>query len=147
MVNVFVYGTLLYDGVIKALLDKKLENRPAILKDYKRCKKEIPGGKSWGPAIIEEKGSIVKGRVVFDLNDRDLDIFDRFELSADNAYERITCQVEFEDGKDMSVFTYRATEKIRQYLTGPWSEEEFEEKGLDHYVDERIPDLHQKWGI
>lgn len=147
MVNVFVYGTLLYDGVIEALLDRRLESKPCVLKGYKRYTKEIPGGKSWGPAIIKEAGEVVKGRVMLGLTDRDLDIFDRYELSADNAYTRITCKVNMDDGQEMEVFTYRANEKIHCYLKGTWSEAEFEEGGLELYVNERIPDLRKQWGL
>jgi len=147
MANVFVYGTLLYDGVVEALLDKTLKNTPAVLQGYQRYKKEIPNGKSWGPAIIEEESAKVEGRIVFNLDERDLNIFDRFELSADDAYERIKCQVSLEDGQELEVFTYIAKEKVRPFLRGEWPQADFEEIGLEHYINERIPDLRKKWGI
>lgn len=73
--NIFVYGTLLYPEVRKALTLANYTTYPGILQNFERyCVK----GEIY-PAIKEERGKEVAGEVIELVSQRDKDVLDAFE--------------------------------------------------------------------
>ncbi|KAH9556326.1 hypothetical protein CY35_07G020500 [Sphagnum magellanicum] len=73
--NVFVYGTLLAPEVVSALIHRAPTSSPALVHDYHRhgVKDRIY------PAVSPAKGDKVYGKVLFDLTEWELEVFDMFE--------------------------------------------------------------------
>ena len=143
--NVFVYGTLLFDDIVRSLTGKTFSSDKATLNDYRRCCISDPSRDAKGPAIIFEPGNIVEGRVLYNVDPATLYILDLFELAA-SGYERVGGQVIRSDGTNVDVEFFRATDAIMQFLSSDdWSVSGFREAYLYHYVNERIPALRLKW--
>lgn len=143
--NIFVYGTLMFEEVVYALTGKRFPSSKATLHEYRRCRIEDPARDAKGPAIIFNEDYSVTGLVLFNIDLDTLHILDLFELAA-GGYERITGHVFLSDGNSVEVEFYRGTDSIRQYLSDiDWSELEFRDLYLEHYVKERISKLRRQW--
>ncbi|KAM7464203.1 hypothetical protein LguiA_032324 [Lonicera macranthoides] len=77
--NVFVYGSLLADDVVRALLNRIPHSSPAVLNDLYSIKGRVY------PAILPVEKKKVNGRVLLGITDPELNILDAFE---DFEYER-----------------------------------------------------------
>ncbi|KAH8503969.1 hypothetical protein H0E87_011565 [Populus deltoides] len=84
--NVFVYGSLLSDDVVRALLSRIPQSSPAILNGYHRFSIK---GRVY-PAILPVENKKVSGKVLHGITDPELYILDEFE---DVEYERVTVDV------------------------------------------------------
>ncbi|KAG5592128.1 hypothetical protein H5410_042642 [Solanum commersonii] len=84
--NVFVYGSLLADDVVRALLKRVPPSSPAILHNFHRF--SIKG--CVYPAILPVENKKVNGKVLSGITVPELDILDKFE---DVDYERKTVDV------------------------------------------------------
>ena len=144
--NVFVYGTLLYGPIVKALLGRSVRSEYGVLRSYHRYRIQQPGRNAKGPSIIEKSGSKVEGIVLKGLTDDELAILDKFELAA-SGYERTLVKVERQNATTCMAYTDRATEALRPYLQGSWSEQESERNHMIHYLEKRIPALRKQWGL
>ncbi len=139
MINLFVYGTLMFPEVVKALTDKEFLAKEASLKRYSRYRANGPEGLDPYPAIIEEKNGIVNGKILFDVDPRSLKIFDFFEMFEDHRYRKIKVVVDV-DGKQTEAFVYVWTEENRKYLTDLWDPERFRKDGLKNFL-KTIPEV------
>ncbi len=140
----FVFGTLLFDEIVRALIERTPLARPATLAGYRRAEIREPGRLARGPAIVESPGSTVSGRVLVGVDERELRIIDLFEAEA-GGYRRITGTVLVEAAQKTADF-YVATERLRPYLSEEdWAETRFRSEYLNHYVAERIPALLRRW--
>ncbi|GJP49115.1 hypothetical protein CLOM_g8372 [Closterium sp. NIES-68] len=72
---VFVYGTLMADEVLHALLDRVPASAPARLPNFTRH--SIKGRQY--PAIIPKADDSVLGKLLFNLSPPEMDLFDAFE--------------------------------------------------------------------
>ncbi|XP_026404879.1 AIG2-like protein D [Papaver somniferum] len=119
--SVFVYGSLLADDVVKALLNRVPQNSAAILDNFKRFSIK---GRVY-PAIRPVENTKVTGRVLLDITDSELDILDIFE---DEEYERSTVDVSLIDtSKKVRSYTYVWVNKNDPNLYGEWNFEEWEQ--------------------
>ncbi|KAL0922193.1 hypothetical protein M5K25_006162 [Dendrobium thyrsiflorum] len=84
--NVFVYGSLLADEVVNALLKRMPPCSPAILNGYHRYSIK---GRVY-PAILPVESKKVIGRVIKGVTDAELHVLDAFE---DEEYKRSTVEV------------------------------------------------------
>ena len=127
MKNVFVYGTLMFDEVLKHLLKANYRKINASLKGYKR-------GRIVGevyPGIKSSLKNTVQGVLIFKLSDRDINILDKFES---DYYKRTSVNVRGEDGKDYSAEVYLIRNKYRnRLLAADWDSEEFRKKYLTSF--------------
>ncbi len=137
MVNLFVYGTLLFPEVVFALTGKKFKTKNAILLDYKRYKIFDQHISRKYPAIIESKSSVVKGKILFDIDEESLKILDFFE---DKEYEKKTVIVQ-SDNKTFETIVYVWKNEFKNKLKSKWSEEEFKKKHLYNYINKTIPKI------
>ncbi|KAK4755971.1 hypothetical protein SAY87_009728 [Trapa incisa] len=94
--NVFVYGTLIADDVVRILLKRVPPSSPAILHGYHRFSIK---GRVY-PAILPVDKKSVTGKVLMGITGRELDILDAFE---DVEYER----------RDVEVALVESSEKLQ----------------------------------
>ncbi|KAL6536304.1 AIG2-like protein D [Orobanche gracilis] len=124
--NVFVYGSLLSDDVVRALLCRVPPSLPAALPSYQRFSIK---GRVY-PAIIPAVDKKVIGKVLLDLTPPELHIFDAFE---DVEYERRSVDVFLGDGSEkLKAYTYVWKNKTDSDLHGEW---DFEDWKLMHMKD------------
>ncbi|KAF3635979.1 hypothetical protein BC332_01182 [Capsicum chinense] len=118
--NVFVYGSLLHDDVVRALLKRLPHSSPAILHDFHRF--SIKG--CVYPAILPVQNKKVKGKVLSGITIPELDILDKFE---DVEYERRTVVVTLTDSSNtLKVEAYIWADQNDPNLYGEWDFEEWE---------------------
>lgn len=142
--QVFVYGTLLKDEVVSVLTGVLIPSMPATLPHHRRLKIHKPGRDAKGPAIIKSPSDAVHGRILFNVDDRCLQILDQFELAA-GGYKRVQAKACAIGNRFVTVETYRAKKKIHKHLFGDWCLDEFERLHMAHYVNARIPALIEQW--
>ncbi|XP_019242305.1 PREDICTED: AIG2-like protein D isoform X1 [Nicotiana attenuata] len=112
--NVFVYGSLLADDVVHALLKRVPPSNPAILHNYHRFSIK---GRVY-PAILPVENKKVTGKVLLDITVPELNILDIFE---DIEYERTTVDVSLMDSsKTLQAETYVWVDKKDPNLFGEW---------------------------
>ncbi|KMZ56757.1 Protein AIG2 [Zostera marina] len=137
---VFVYGTLMDDQIVKALLKRVPSSFPAILHNHNRYKIE---GRVY-PAIIPEHSKIVTGKVYPDITDTELDIFDYYE---DSGYDKRTVEVVLIEGLEkLTVHAYVWKNKNELKLHGDWSIDEWKQKYFEDYYRmtiQCIEDYHE----
>ncbi|KAK4364869.1 hypothetical protein RND71_016227 [Anisodus tanguticus] len=120
--NVFVYGSLLHDDVVRALLKRVPPSSPAILRNFHRF--SIKG--CVYPAILPVENKKVNGKVLSGITIRELDILDKFE---DVEYERRTVDVSqtvLDSSNTLMVETYIWADQSDPNLYGEWDFEEWE---------------------
>lgn len=117
--NVFVYGSLLADDIVRALLKRVPPSNPAILHNYHRFSIK---GRVY-PAILPVENKRVNGKVLLDITVPELNILDAFE---DVEYERMTVDVSLMDSsKTLQAETYVWVNKRDPDLHGEWDFEEW----------------------
>ncbi|XP_011075868.1 AIG2-like protein D [Sesamum indicum] len=124
--NVFVYGSLLADDVVRLLLGRVPPSSPAVLPHYQRFSIKA----CVYPAIVPAQAKKVNGKVLFGITPPELYILDEFE---DVEYERTTADVLLEDGSEtLQADIYVWANKTDPNLLGEW---DFEEWKLLHMED------------
>ncbi|KAK4435657.1 AIG2-like protein D [Sesamum alatum] len=126
--NVFVYGSLLADDVVRALLTRVPPSSPAILHDYHRFSIK---GRVY-PAILPAENKKVIGKVLIGITPPELHILDEFE---DNEYERKTIDVFLQDtAEKLQAYTYVWENKTDPKLHGEWDFEEWKVLHMDYFL-------------
>ncbi|KAK4401079.1 AIG2-like protein D [Sesamum angolense] len=109
--NVFVYGSLLANDVVRVLLGRVPPSSPAVLPHYQRFSiKECVY-----PAIIPAQDKKVNGKVLFGITPPELYILDVFE---DVEYERKTANVLLEEWKLLHIEDFM---KMTKAFMEKWS--------------------------
>ncbi|RRT83663.1 hypothetical protein BHM03_00024933 [Ensete ventricosum] len=123
--NVFVYGTLMADEVVRTILKRVPPASPAVLNDYHRFSIK---GRVY-PAILPVESKKVTGRVcpltllylmlvLLEITDQELDKLDSFE---DVEYERRTVEISLLDKSEKLVANaYVWSDKSDPNLYGEW---------------------------
>ncbi|WCJ30539.1 AIG2-like (avirulence induced gene) family protein [Euphorbia peplus] len=128
--KVFVYGSLLADEVVGALLKRVPPSSSAILNDFHRFSIK---GRVY-PAILPVPNNRVTGRVLFGITDSELDVLDTFE---DVEYHRSTVDVDvsFTDGSQkLQAYTYVWVDKHDPNLFGEWDFEEWRRTHMNDFL-------------
>ncbi|KAI9393743.1 hypothetical protein POPTR_006G278900v4 [Populus trichocarpa] len=113
--NVFVYGSLLADDVVRALLSRIPQSSPAILNGYHRFSIK---GRVY-PAILPVENKKVSGKVLHGITDPELYILDEYE---DVEYERVTVDVSLMEWKRTQMEDFaKMSAEFRQDLEQPES--------------------------
>ena len=75
--NIFVYGSLLNERILKVLLGREPQWSSARLKGYHRfsVRNQVY------PAISLEPSGIVEGKVLLDIQDKEMIVLDQYEVS------------------------------------------------------------------
>ncbi|XP_076937316.1 AIG2-like protein D [Bidens hawaiensis] len=127
--SVFVYGSLLADDVVRALLRRIPQNSPATLNGYHRFSVK---GRVY-PAILPVENKKVTGRVLLDITAPELDILDKFE---DYEYGRELVDVSLLGSSDiLPVYTYVWVNKEDPDLYGEWDFEAWKESKMRDFVN------------
>jgi gamma-glutamylcyclotransferase (GGCT)/AIG2-like uncharacterized protein YtfP len=99
MANLFVYGTLLSKDIWSRIVSEDYLFDSAVLKGYARKKVK---GKNY-PGLIEQDGSVVEGKIYYDVSEEDFRKLDEYE---GEEYVRKKVSVLLESGKNVACFTY-----------------------------------------
>ncbi|KAL3565954.1 hypothetical protein D5086_031369 [Populus alba] len=126
--NVFVYGSLLADDVVRALLSRIPQSSPAILNGHHRFSIK---GRVY-PAILPVENKKVTGKVLQGITDLELYILDEFE---DVEYERVAVDVSLMDSSNKSqAFAYVWSDKNDPNLYGEWDFEEWKRTQMSDFA-------------
>ncbi|KAL6005378.1 hypothetical protein ACLOJK_005945 [Asimina triloba] len=129
--RVFVYGSLLEDEVVRALLKRVPLSSPALLNGYHRFSIK---GRVY-PAIIPLENKNVAGRfqeVLFGLTETELHVLDTFE---DVEYERQTVEISLmESTKKFHAQAYVWVNKDDPNLYGDWNFEEWRQLHMADFL-------------
>lgn len=127
----FVYGTLMFDEVLQALINRSPRKSSAVIRGYRRyCIRD-----QVFPGTVAATDSQVQGVVLFDISPQELEIFDEFE---GEEYDKVSVQPELDEGAEAglvgecSVYLWR--HDLRGLLYGEWDPEGFRERYLQSYV-------------
>ncbi|KAM0059341.1 putative gamma-glutamyl cyclotransferase [Helianthus debilis subsp. tardiflorus] len=127
--TVFVYGSLLADDVVQALLNRLPQVSPAILNGYHRFSIK---GRDY-PAILPVENKKVTGRVLTGLSATELDILDMYE---DDKYDKRVVDVSLLDASEvLQAYAYVWGNNTDPDLYGEWDFEEFKESKLKDYLE------------
>jgi gamma-glutamylcyclotransferase (GGCT)/AIG2-like uncharacterized protein YtfP len=99
MNNLFAYGTLMCEEIMREVSGFSLSSKPGTLKGYTR--RSVKFEKY--PAVTTDGMSSVEGLVYLDLPDPAWERLDRFE---GDMYERRTVRIVLKDGGTLSSFVY-----------------------------------------
>jgi gamma-glutamylcyclotransferase (GGCT)/AIG2-like uncharacterized protein YtfP len=105
--NLFVYGTLMDKSRLYKLTGKHFPASVAVLKDFKK----FPSRLGY-PYIIPERGFVVDGLLIRDIDEQSLKKLDQYETEG-RLYHRKKVQV-ICDGEEMSCETYVGNRKFLQ---------------------------------
>ncbi|CAM8961314.1 unnamed protein product [Rhodiola kirilowii] len=126
--NVFVYGSLMADEVVHALLNRVPQSSPAILNNFHRFSIK---GRVY-PAIIPVDSKHVTGRVFFGVTPPELEVLDIFE---DVEYERVDVEVSLGDSAEkLQAYTYVWENKNDPQLYGDWDFEAWKRAHMKDFV-------------
>lgn len=143
---VFAYGTLTITEILVDLLGKVPKGQWAALPNYRRCRIDPKTGReAKGPAARPAPGEELRG-MLLELDEREWEIFEAFESSA-SGYEHVKAEVILDDGSKREAIFYAADEELQKNLVGVWDAEEFRQKWLKMYLDDRIPPFMEKHGF
>ena len=132
MQHVFVYGTLLFPDILKGLTGNTFEDRDAVLYGFK-C---LALKDADYPAIIAHAGSSVQGKVLFNVDERSLEILRFFEGS---EYRSICVKVNVDNNRvKASVFVW--IEEHHRLDTADWNQVVFEKTALADYISYVVPE-------
>lgn len=134
MTNLFIYGTLRNETVVKAITGKTFKRNKAVLNGYKSFEK----GTGF-PYILKVRKGMVNGYILWDVEDASLKKIDKYEDEG-IIYSRITVKIKVK-GKTVEAFTYRGNiGNIRRTFgdhiddTVMTRVEEYLEKHLGEYI-------------
>ncbi|KAK8499347.1 hypothetical protein V6N13_010612 [Hibiscus sabdariffa] len=117
--NVFVYGSLLADDVVRVLLNRVPPSSAALLNNLFSIKGRVY------PAILPLQNSHVTGRVLLGLTDPELLILDEFE---DVEYQRTSVEVSLLENSDkLQAHAYVWSNTNDPNLYGEWDFEEWKQ--------------------
>ncbi|XP_078439135.1 AIG2-like protein D [Wolffia australiana] len=125
---VFIYGSLLDNEILNALLKRVPLSSPAILHGYNRFSVE---GCSY-PAIIPIGSKKVEGKVLLEINDDELNLLDAFE---DFEYERRDVEVSAVGYPGtLHASTYVWVEKNDPRLQNDWDLNDWRERHFEAFL-------------
>jgi gamma-glutamylcyclotransferase (GGCT)/AIG2-like uncharacterized protein YtfP len=128
--NVFVYGTLMFDRVWSALIAKRYRKIDAQLAGFKRVgvKGEVY------PGLLKANGGTVDGVLVLDVDDADIRVLDRFE---GEFYRRSNVMVSTTDDELLQAQTYIFRDRYR-YMLGntAWDVNNFSKSAMEVFLAE-----------
>jgi len=97
--NLFAYGTLMCDDIMREVAGCRLSHGTGTLKGYRR--RSVKG--EYYPALVAAEGGCVDGVVYHNVPASAWDRLDRFE---GELYERRRVQIELDDGTSLNAAAY-----------------------------------------
>ena len=142
MTNLFVYGTLQFPQVVKKLTNKNFKSKQAILKDHKIYQIDPADKDEMCPAIIPEKNSIVEGKILFDVDDKSLDIINFFES---DKYAREILTIQTKDNQTHKALVFVWKNYLKEELKGKWDIKKFEKNYLNDCLKNTLPQVIKEY--
>lgn len=102
--TLFVYGTLMFPAIFRAVTGTDVSTSPALLRGYAR--RRVVG--QTFPVVVEEESACVEGKLCLGVSDEALALLDRFEGVADGLYCRSEVTVETAESVPIQAITYTA---------------------------------------
>ncbi|KAA3489817.1 AIG2-like protein isoform X1 [Gossypium australe] len=126
--NVFVYGSLLSDDVVRVLLNRVPPSSAALLSHFHRFSIK---GRVY-PAIRPVQNRHVSGRVLMGISDPELHILDEFE---DVEYQRTRVEVSLLESSDkLQAHAYVWSNTGDPNLYGDWDFEEWKQVHKESFI-------------
>ena len=138
----FVYGTLLFDDIVRALTNRTFETTPARLRGFVRHAIVRDQGIEAYPAIKPDASGSIRGRLLLDVDAVSAGLIDRFEGDPPD-YQPTPVGVESAGGRIIAATTYVARPSLVSRLNGAWNPAEFERVHLAYYVGHVIPEMRR----
>lgn len=135
--SIFVYGTLLFPELQKALLGRYPETEPAQLEGYDANIVSYGQHYTNYPVLKPVKDGIVKGLVLNSLSETELDIL-KFYEGDEYCLETKSISVHGRV-RPLKTFVYTSNENIEYGPT--WEMEYFRNNYLNDYIFELVPNL------
>ncbi|KAL6603534.1 hypothetical protein ACP70R_043895 [Stipagrostis hirtigluma subsp. patula] len=126
--DVFVYGSLMQEEVVRAILKRVPPSAPALLPNYHRfnIKNRIY------PAILPTESKKVAGKVIMGVTDEELNVLDAFE---DVEYVRRRVEISLTDSSEtMLADTYVWSDAEDPDLYGEWDFEEWKKLHMKDFL-------------
>ena len=143
---VFAYGTLTMPEILVSLLGEEPSNDWATMRGYRRCRVDPSiRRQAKGPLARKAPGEELRGRLLA-LSRYQMEIVEAFEASAP-GYTHAVEPVMLDSGATNSAIIYVADTELQPLLVGVWDPEEFREKWLTMYLEERIPTFLRSHGF
>lgn len=131
MMNVFVYGSLLFPEIADGLCGQKLKSKNATLSGYARF--ALKGADY--PAIIKKDNSTMEGKVLLNLDENAIYLLTFYES---DEYAIATVKVETGSGIANAItFVWIGGNEFLEDFD--WDKEQFESESLEFYRDEIVP--------
>ncbi len=140
MINVFVYGTLMFPEVAGPIARIVSVGEPLTVRGFRRFEART---REWGnyPVIRRDEFSSVDGILFRELGEKQLAQLDRYEDVAGGLYVRSQIQVNHK-GEDVYVDLYECgpalSGRLLEPLSKPWDPELFQTNELDRYIKEIV---------
>lgn len=140
--NLFVYGTLLFPEIRKALLRKDVSLADALAIGF-RVITPIVNNKPWDYPVLIRATDKVSGKILLNLTPEDMRHITAYE---GNEYRLVDCPV-LANGLPVPAKTFMATEetesRFEDYISG-WDQEKFRLENLSSYLEELAHAIHPK---
>ena len=130
---VFVYGTLLFPEVRRALFGREPATVRAELRGYARYAIRAPGFEPF-PVIVAETQGRVDGLLISDMDQSEVDCLDCFENVAGGLYDKLVLNVFSEARETQGVITYAAGPRLADSIAEPWDPAAFRRDGLCSFM-------------
>ncbi len=122
--QLFVYGTLMWPEILKAVIDRIPVMEDALLEGYRRLKIKD----AVYPALIKAESHSVQGKLIRGLNYNEIVLIDDYE---GDEYERKEVFIKTLSGRKEAAFVYVFSEDYRERLLDEnWNPSEISEKLL-----------------
>ena len=119
MLNLFAYGTLMCEDIMRDVSGCRLSQVPGVLKGYSR--RSVKG--EYYPGILPDEEGRVAGIVYSHVPDSAWDRLDRFE---GEMYDRLTVLIELSNGATLHAGTYVVKPEFQDHLeSSDWNFADF----------------------
>lgn len=129
--TLFVYGTLTFPEIVEALTGKKFVSEQASLPGYsvrQIIDKPYPG-------MVADKNDIAIGQLLYDVDQKSLDIINEWE---DVGYKRVQVIANCVSGTQQAI-TYVWDHSASKEK---WDKDHFRKQYLDEYISNYIPEFN-----
>ncbi|MEM7208719.1 MAG: gamma-glutamylcyclotransferase family protein [Pseudomonadota bacterium] len=132
--NIFTYGVLQHNRILKPLTGSEFTMLPATLDGYRKIFFDYD---DFAPCAIvrPDPTAIVWGQLVLDVDPSYLPAFDAFECVDQKLYQRIECRVTSGDGTEHAAWLYAAGTAATPYFGQDWDEDFFIRSGRLDYLE------------
>jgi len=134
--NLFTYGSLMFDAVWSRLVSQPYENSPAALSGYAR---KCVSGDSYPVVFKGDEYYSIAGMLYFNITPQDLAVLDEFE---GEYYLREAVQVRLPDGSFQPAETYVLKDEFRHLASDrDWDADRFATDGIHHFIEKYSKEL------